>query len=149
MSHFWPKKSCKHAWCPKWTVVGVLCFTIQLFQTLFNKTLLWKLCCHLCVWSLKSWSVVTDDKTEYSLLQYILTGLAQAEIFMEIAWMCHDQGKAISNNEKQLWEFLKGWERGTFLMARFWSCDASNIFHVDWQWRSIWTTECSDFFPVT
>jgi len=28
---------------------------------------------------------VTDDKTEYSLLQYILTDLAQAEIFMEIA----------------------------------------------------------------
>jgi len=29
--------------------------------------------------------VVTDDKTEFSLLQYILTDLAQAEIFMEIA----------------------------------------------------------------
>jgi len=28
---------------------------------------------------------VTDDKTEYSLIQYILTDLAQAEIFMEIA----------------------------------------------------------------
>jgi len=26
--------------------------------------------------------MVTDDKTEYSLLQYILTELAQTEIFM-------------------------------------------------------------------
>jgi len=33
----------------------------------------------------KSRSVVTDDKTEISLLQYTLTDLAQAEIFMEIA----------------------------------------------------------------
>ena len=55
---FLTKKSCKHAWCPKWTVVGVSYahkfLTIQVFQTLFKKTLLWKLCCYLCVWSLKS-----------------------------------------------------------------------------------------------
>jgi len=29
--------------------------------------------------------VVADDKTEITLLQYTLTDLAQAEIFMEIA----------------------------------------------------------------
>jgi len=49
----------------------------------------------------KSRSVVTDDKTEISLLQYTLTDLAQAEIFMEIAWTYYGQGKAISYNEKQ------------------------------------------------
>jgi len=48
--------------------------------------------------------VVTDDKTEFSLWQYILTDLAQAEIFMEIAWMYYDQGKAISYNEKESYE---------------------------------------------
>ena len=45
--------------------------------------------------------MVTDDKTEYFLLQYIFTDLAQAEIFMEIAWMLYCQGKAISYNEKK------------------------------------------------
>jgi len=24
------------------------------------------------------------------------------------------------------------------LSGCFWSCDASNIFHVGWQWTSIW-----------
>ena len=48
--------------------------------------------------------MVTDDKTEFSLWQYILTDLAQAEIFMEIAWMYYDQGKAISYNEKESYE---------------------------------------------
>jgi len=48
--------------------------------------------------------VVTDDKTEFSLWQYILTDLAQAEIFMEIAWTYYGQGKAISYNEKQSFE---------------------------------------------
>ena len=47
---------------------------------------------------------MTDDKTEFSLWQYILTDLAQAEIFMEIAWMYYDQGKAISYNEKESYE---------------------------------------------
>jgi len=39
MSHFLLKNSCKHAWCPKRTVVSVLLFTVQLFQTLFNKNI--------------------------------------------------------------------------------------------------------------
>jgi len=47
---------------------------------------------------------VADDKTEITLLQYTLTDLAQAEIFMEIAWMYYGQGKAISYNEKQTYE---------------------------------------------
>ena len=60
---------------------------------------------------------MTDNKTEYSSLQYILTDSAQAEIFMEIAWMYYGQGKGFSYNEKQLWEFFKGWERGTYVVV--------------------------------
>ena len=40
---------------------------------------------------------VKDDKTE-------ITGLTQAEIFMEIAWMYYGQGKIVSCNEKQSYE---------------------------------------------
>jgi len=54
---------------------------------------------------------VTDDKTDICLLRYTLTGLAQAEIFMEIAWMYYGQGKAIYflQWKTELWEFLEGW----------------------------------------
>jgi len=59
--------------------------------------------------------------------------------------MYHDREKQFPAMKNRVVRVLQKLGERHLLSVGFWSCDASNIFLVDWQWTSIWTTECSDF----